>query len=206
MGTLITELGLAMLGSVILFTLCVCRATSQSDPPAPEVFLAEFLTDISPDPITIEVIRSLAPLGADRFHALIQDNFFTQAALFRVVPGFVLQFGISGNSSQNSKWLHSSIPDERVLGSNTLGTISFATAGPNTRSSQVFINYQDNSRLDELGFAPIGRVVSGLEVAAAAHNPTPGDMYEDRGNQWIREQYPGINFILAASVMDTQHF
>ena len=120
---------------------------------------------------------------------------------------------VIGNSSQNSKWLHSSIPDDPVLGSNTLGTISFATAGPNTRSSQVFINYQDNSRLDELGFAPIGRVVSGLEVAAAAHNPTPGDsggvdqdMYEDRGNQWIREQYPGINFILAASVMDTQHF
>merc|ERR1711909_120256 len=122
------ELGLtmAMLGFTILLSLCVYRVTGQEDPPAPEVFLVEFLTDISPDPITIEVIRSLAPLGADRFHALVQDNFFTQAALFRVVPGFVLQYGISGNSSQNSKWLHSSIPD---------------------------------------------------------------DMYEDMGNEWIREQY-----------------
>ena len=98
-----------------------------------------------------------------------------------------------------------------MIGSNTAGTISFATAGPDTRTSQVFINYGDNSRLDEMGFAPFGSVVSGLEIAMAAHNPTPGDsggvdqdMYEKRGNEWIRENYPEINFIISASVIDTQ--
>jgi len=155
----------------------------------PEIFTAHFLTDISDTPITIQVNRSLAPLGADRFYDLIQDGFYNQSALFRVVPDFVLQFGISGNSSMNEKWLDSVIKDDPVLGSNTKGTISYATDGPDTRTSQVFINYANNSRLDKLGFAPFGEVVSGLEVAEAAFNPTPGvrlgidqESYEAKGN------------------------
>ena len=102
----------------------------------------------------------------------------------------------------NDKWLHNPILDDPVVGSNTKGTISFATAGPNTRTSQVFINYDDNSRLDSMGFAPFGEVIEGFGVAEAAHNPTPGDsngvdqeQYEYLGNEWIREAYPGINFI-----------
>lgn len=175
----------------------------------PEIFTVYFLTDISDTPITVQVNRSLAPLGADRFYDLIQDGFYNQSALFRVVPDFVLQFGISGNSSMNKKWLDRVIKDDPVLGSNTRGTISYATDGPDTRTSQVFINYANNSRLDKLGFAPFGEVVSGLEVAEAAFNPTPGvrlgidqESYEANGNRWIRENYPGVNFILSATIDD----
>jgi len=192
---------------LLLFSHFLLDPAVAGDPPAPQLFSVEFVTDISDTPIIVEVTRSLAPLGADRFFALVQDGFYNQSALFRVVPGFVLQFGISGSSAQNEKWLHNEIKDDPVVGSNTRGTISFATAGPDTRTSQLFINYEDNSRLDSMGFAPFGEVVIGLEVAEAAFNPTPGDsngvdqeLYEERGNAWIRENYPGINFILSASI------
>merc|ERR1719209_2047919 len=182
---------------------------SVNSTPAPDVFTAHLLTDISDSPITVQVNRSLAPLGADRFYALVRDGFYNQSAFFRVVPGFVLQFGISGNSSMNEKWLDSVIKDDPVVGSNTRGTISYATDGPDTRTSQLFINYADNSRLDKLGFAPFGEVVSGMEVAEAAFNPTPGirlgidqDSYEAKGNGWIRENYPGVNFILSGTLAD----
>jgi peptidyl-prolyl cis-trans isomerase A (cyclophilin A) len=128
-----------------------------------------------------------------------------------IIGGFLTDFP-AGNSEQNDKWLHSSIMDDPVKGSNTRGTISFATAGPNTRSSQVFINYIDNSRLDEMGFAPFGEVIEGLEeTAELVHNPTPGDsngvdqeQYEFLGNDWIRQQYPVINFIQTGSVSTSQ--
>merc|ERR1712008_31391 len=122
-----------------------------------DIFTAVLETDISETPIVIEVTRSLAPLGADRFHALVKDGFYQDSALFRVVPNFVLQFGISGNPENNKKWLHNSILDDPVLGSNTRGTICFATDGPNTRTSQVFINFANNSRLDTNNFAPFGK-------------------------------------------------
>ena len=116
-----------------------------------------------------------------------------------------------GNEAQNDKWLHNEIYDEPVKGTNTRGTISFATAGPDTRTSQVFINYIDDSRLDEMGFAPFGEVVVGLETAEECFNPTPGDsggvsqnMYEYLHNEWIRAEYPGINFILGGSVHERQ--
>jgi len=179
-----------------------------ADPRAPDTYRAVFNTDINNnDTIVIEVTRSLAPLGADRFHALVKAGFYSDSALFRVVPGFVLQFGISGDPKLNSRWLHDEIKDDPVLASNTRGSISFATDGPNTRTSQVFINYSDNSRLDSSGFSPFGKVVSGLEVAEAAMNPTPGErggvgqgLLEDRGNGWIRSNYPGVNFITSARI------
>ena len=119
---------------------------------------------------------------------------------------------ISGNSDQNDKWLHEQIDDDPVIGSNTIGTLSFAaTSRPNSRTTQVFINYGDNSRLDSMGFAPFGVVVSGLDVAVNVHNPTPGDSngvdqgdYEKKGNSWIEEKYPGINFINRAVIHDNQ--
>jgi len=186
--------------------------TVERSSPCPDVFQVAFETDIADSPIIIEVTKSLAPIGAQRFYDLIMDGFYDTAALFRVVPGFVLQFGISGNSDQNDKWLHEQIDDDPVIGSNTIGTLSFAaTSRPNSRTTQVFINYGDNSRLDAMGFAPFGVVVSGLDVAVNVHNPTPGDSngvdqgdYEKKGNSWIEEKYPGINFINRAVIHDNQ--
>merc|ERR1712080_692285 len=178
---------------VFIFLLEVIFFVSVDGASAPNLFTVHFLTDISDTPISIQVNRTLAPLGSDRFYQLVQDGFYNQSALFRVVPGFVLQFGISGNSSLNEKWLHKEIKDDPVVGSNTRGTI----------------NYGNNSRLDALGFAPFGEVVNGLEVAEAAFNPTPGvrlgidqDSYEANGNKWIRRKYPGVNFILSCTISD----
>jgi len=140
---------------------------------APDFYRVQFKTDIGENaPIVIEVNRTWAPLGADHFYSLVQGKFYDNSALFRVVPKFVLQFGISGNSSENKKWLHNNIQDDPVLVSNTQGTVTYADAGPNTRTTQIFINYGDNARLDKLGFCPFGKVTSGLDVARRAFNPT----------------------------------
>ena len=140
---------------------------------APDFYRVHFKTDIDAgNPIVVEVNRSWAPIGADHFYELVKGKFYDNSALFRVVPKFVLQFGISGNSSENQQWLHNSIKDDPVIASNQRGTVTYADAGPNTRSTQIFINYGDNSRLDKMGFAPFGTVITGLEIASKAFNPT----------------------------------
>lgn len=153
----------------------------------------------------MELYRDWAPLGVDRFYNLILDGYFDCAALFRVVPNFVVQFGIASEPAETKKW-DSTIPDDPVIGSNTIGTVTFAMAGANTRTTQVFVNLQDNVRLDHADFAPIGRIVEGLEVLQHdVYNPTPGDSggvsqgkYERGGNEWILEAYPEIDLIESA--------
>jgi len=149
----------------------------------------------------IEVIRNWAPLGADRLYSLMKDGFYNGAAFFRVVPDFVLQFGIAALPAETSKW-NTTIKDDPVLVSNTNWTVSYATAGPDTRTTQLFINYVNNSRLDASGFAPFGRVISGFETALKVVNPTPDssdgvdqDLYSTLGNDWILQQYPNISLI-----------
>jgi cyclophilin family peptidyl-prolyl cis-trans isomerase len=136
---------------------------------------------------------------------LIQDNFYDAAAFFRVVPDFVVQFGIAGTPAENKKWT-TPIKDDPVLKSNLKGTIVYATAGPNTRTSQLFINFKDNGGLDAQGFAPFGKVLSGMATVVAIHNPTPGQSggvdqgaYTEKGNTWIKKTYPSINFITKAT-------
>ena len=194
--------------TILLFFLTIIIEVTAK---CPNNYQVSFETDVksSSDPtFLISVNKSLAPLGAERFYELVNDGFYDNSAFFRVVPKFVVQFGISGNKTENDKWLHKVIKDDPVIGSNTEGTITFATAGPNTRTSQVFINYKDNSRLDNMGFAPFGIVVSGFSVAMKIFNPTPNssngvsqDLYEKNGNEWIKKNYPGINFITKATSM-----
>lgn len=123
-----------------------------------------------------------------------------------MVPGFVVQFGIAGDPNLNKKW-NETLKDDPVIASNIAGTISYATAGPDTRTTQLFINLADNARLDKMGFAPFGAVVSGMDVVSRIFNPTPNSssgvdqgMYETKGNAWIRRKYPQINFITKAEV------
>jgi cyclophilin family peptidyl-prolyl cis-trans isomerase len=146
------------------------------------------------------VNRSWAPLGADRFYALINAGFFNNSAFFRVVPGFVVQFGISGSKAENQKWLHSSILDDPVKMSNTPGTLVYADAGKNTRSTQLFINYGDNSRLDAMGFAPFGKVVGtgGMAVANKIHNPTPGGSMGEFQSSFDPTNFPALTPFLPA--------
>ena len=124
---------------------------------APETFKALF--DTTKGKFTIEVTRSLSPNGVDRFYNLVRSGYFTDVAFFRVVPGFMCQFGIHGDPNVSAKWREATIPDDPVKGSNTRGTITFATAGPNTRTAQLFINFGDNRGLDGQGFSSFGKVI-----------------------------------------------
>lgn len=145
-----------------------------ADPVAPASYRAAFETTIAPEPVYIDVNRSLAPLGADHFHATVVDGFYNHSALFRVVPGFVVQWGISGDRAENEKWLHRTITDDPVVGSNTIATVTYADGGPETRSTQLFVNLKDNSKLDAQGFAPFGTMDAvSLATMRKAFNPTP---------------------------------
>jgi peptidyl-prolyl cis-trans isomerase A (cyclophilin A) len=184
----------------------VPNPSPKPDSVGPDTYTVSFSTNVLIDnkpapPIVLSVNRTWAPLGADRFFSLVRDGFYNQAAFFRVVPDFVLQFGISADPAETKKW-KSPIPDDPVLVSNTNWTVTFATAGANTRTSQIFINYVDNSRLDASGFSPFAKVVSGFETALAVVNPTPGNsdgvnqgMYTAKGNDWILSKYPEISLI-----------
>ena len=179
-----------------------------ADLKAPENFIIKFATDIDGiGNIAVNITREWAPLGVDHLYALVNDQFYDGAAFFRVVGGFVLQFGIAGTPAKKIKWKNS-IKDDPVLKSNVKYTISYATAGPNTRTTQLFFNYKDNTELDSQGFAPLGIAISGTEYLDRVYDPTPGDPngvnqteYETKGDTWIRSTYPEINFIKHATIV-----
>jgi len=153
--------------------------------------------------IVLEVNRTWAPIGADRFYSLVNDGYYDCAALFRVVPGFVLQWGIAAEPEETAKW-ETEIPDDHVsrTQSNLAGWASFATAGPETRTAQVFVNTVDNPRLDAMGFAPFARVIEGMDTVLTSEDlnipdPVPNQaIYRDEGNAWILDLYPDIDIIL----------
>src|SRR5579871_3861457 len=129
---------------------------------APADFKAKFTT--SAGDFIVEVHRDWAPLGADRFYNLVRRGFFTNASFFRVVPGFVVQFGLSADPAVNNAWHQAVIQDDPVKQSNKRGTLVFATSGANSRTTQLFINFADNAPLDRMGFAPFGEVIEGMDV------------------------------------------
>jgi peptidyl-prolyl cis-trans isomerase A (cyclophilin A) len=163
-------------------------------------------------PVVIEVVREWAPLGADRFYNLVKSGYFDNVAFFRVIPGFVVQFGINGDPAVNDKWKHANLQDDPVTQSNKGGTLTFATSGPNTRTTQMFINLTNNARLDKMGFAPIGRVVEGMdnikklysgygEGAPSGRGPSQDRIYS-QGNAYLKESFPKLDYITSAKVED----
>ena len=133
---------------------------------APELYRVKFTT--TKGDFVVEVHRDWAPLGADRFYNLVQNRFFTDAAFFRVVPNFIVQFGLPANPAVNTVWQSANIKDDPVKQSNKRGMVVFATAGPNTRTTQLFINLKDNgASLDGQGFAPFGTVTEGMDIVDA---------------------------------------
>ncbi len=172
--------------------------------PTPENYRVEFET--SKGNFTVEVTRDLAPLGADRFYNLIKSGFYDGARFFRVLPGFVVQFGLPADPAV------ARIADDRVKGSNARGTITFATAGPNTRTTQVFINLADNANLDGMGFAPFGRVTEGMDVVGqlysgygegAPHGRGPDQgRITSEGNAYLEREFSKLDYIEKATVQD----
>ncbi len=176
---------------------------------APETFKAQF--DTTKGKFTIEVTRSLSPNGADRFYNLVRSGYFTDVAFFRVIPGFMCQFGIHGDPDISAKWRESSIQDDPVKGSNTRGMVTFATAGPNTRTTQLFINFGDNARLDGMGFSPFGKVTDGMDVvdkingeygegAPRGRGPHQGQI-QGQGNAYLKKDFPNLDYIKSASIV-----
>jgi peptidyl-prolyl cis-trans isomerase A (cyclophilin A) len=170
---------------------------------APAVYKAKFTTNVGS--FVVEIHRDWAPIGADRFYNLVRSGYFTNAAFFRVVRGFVVQFGLSANPAVNKVWHTATIHDDPVVQSNKRGSIVFATAGPNTRTTQFFINYADNTRLDGMGFAPFGTVVEGMDVVDKifpGYRDTPRqDLITDQGDAYLRANFPDIDRIKLARIL-----
>jgi peptidyl-prolyl cis-trans isomerase A (cyclophilin A) len=160
----------------------------------------------------VEVLRDWAPRGADRFYNLVQLGFYDDVAFFRVLGGFVAQFGINGDPEVTRAWRDSTFPDDPVEHSNARGTITFATAGPDTRTTQLFINFGDNSNLDQMGFSPFGQVVEGMEVVDTLYpgygeggprgrGPDQGRA-EAEGNAYFKSRFGKLDYVERARVIE----
>jgi peptidyl-prolyl cis-trans isomerase A (cyclophilin A) len=179
------------------------RTPSKLKETAPAVFHAAF--DTTAGPFVVQVTRAWAPKGADRFYNLVKHGYYDNGRFFRVLPNFMVQFGINGNPSIQSAWREANITDDPVTQSNRRGFITFAKSGmPNSRTTQVFINFTDNSRLDAGGFAPFGQVISGMEAVdkiTAAYGEAPDQgRIQAEGNAYLTRQFPKLDYIRKATI------
>lgn len=176
---------------------------------APDEFKAKFTT--SKGDFVIEVKREWAPLGADRFYTLVKNGFFDDARFFRVVKDFMAQFGINGDPKVSKAWRDQKIQDDPVVKSNVRGWVTYAMAGPNTRTTQLFINFKDNSFLDRQKFSPFGQVVEGMDVVDHLYNgygdgpprgrgPDQGRIQAD-GNEYLKKDFKELDYIKTARIV-----
>ena len=172
---------------------------------APATFGVEFTTTAGTFVVTVH--RAWAPRGADRFYNLVRAGFFAGDEFFRVVKGFVVQFGISGFPQVSKAWQSANIPDDPVKASNTVGTITYADAGPDSRTTQVFINLGKNAFLDTQGFAPFGTVTKGMAVVEKLYEgygekPT-GDqeLIYGQGNSFLKKNFPKLDGVISARLV-----
>jgi peptidyl-prolyl cis-trans isomerase A (cyclophilin A) len=175
---------------------------------APAVYKVKF--DTSKGVFVVEVHRDWAPNGADRFYNLVKNGFYDDARFFRVISGFMVQFGISGDSKVAAVWRDANIKDDPVTQSNKRGMMTFATAGPNTRTTQVFINFNNNVGLDDQGFSPFGQIVSGMKIVDSLYNgygegaprgsgPDQGRV-QDEGNAYLNKDFPMLDYVKKATI------
>jgi peptidyl-prolyl cis-trans isomerase A (cyclophilin A) len=193
----------------------VHHAASELDPSlatahAPEVFAARFTT--TRGDFVVEVHRAWAPNGADRFYNLVKMGFFDDTRFFRAIDGFMVQFGISGDPKVSEKWRDATIPDDPVKQSNLRGFMTFAQTGvPNSRTTQVFVTYNNHPRLDQSGFAPFGQIVKGMEVVDAFYKgygegaPEGQGPSQERvqteGNPYLDKDFPKLDRILSTQLV-----
>jgi len=184
-------------------------APKPADPVSPDSFRVKFAT--TKGDVTVDVFRAWAPKGADRFYRLVNEGYFKDVRFFRVLPGFMAQFGLSGEPALNAKMDTLRISDDPVTQSNKRGMLTFATAGPNTRSNQFFINYGDNASLDTQGFSPFGRVVDGMKVVDTMYGgygegvpngvgPSQ-DSIAKKGDEYLQRAFPKLDYIKSATIV-----
>lgn len=176
---------------------------------APPTYKAKF--DTSKGSFVIQVTRAWAPNGADRFYNLVKNGYFDDGRFFRVISGFMAQFGLNGDPALNAKWRVARIQDDSVAQSNTRGMVTFATSGPNARTTQVFISFGDNSRLDGMGFAPFGKIISGMDAVdklysgygEGAPNGRGPDQnrIQTEGNAYLTQSFPRLDHVTKASIV-----
>lgn len=170
---------------------------------APNTFRAAFNT--SKGPVVLEVHRDWAPMGADRFYNLVKNGYFNDVRFFRVIGGQLAQFGMHGEPAVQDAWRDATIADDPVRHGNTRGTMSFASRGPNTRTTQLFINLRDNNAYDRLGFAPIAEVVSGMDVVDrlyADYEERPEQpIIDTEGNAYLKREFPNLDYIQKAEIV-----
>lgn len=175
---------------------------------APANYKARF--DTSKGVFVVEVRRDAAPNGADRFYNLVKSGYFDNVRFFRVVSGFMVQFGIHGDPKVSAKWRNANIQDDPVKVSNARSFVTFATSGPNSRTTQVFINFADNGALDGQGFSPFGKVISGMNVVDALYaaygegaprgtGPDQGRLQLE-GNAYLAKSFPKLDYIKKATI------
>lgn len=190
------------------------RGNTSSDKRAPDQFWVKLET--TKGDVIIEVNRAWSPYGADRFYELVSDRFYDGCRFFRVLDGFVAQVGINGDPATNDKWKRKSIPDDhfaqgdKALQSNKRGYVSFAKAGPDTRTTQIFVNCVNNSRLDAMGFTPFGQVIDGMAVIDSLYSgyreePMGStDRIEAEGNAYLDAAFPKLDAIKTATLLSTK--
>ena len=191
-------------------TTAKSMSPSDATATAPATFKVKMAT--TKGDFVIEVHRDWAPLGADRFYNLVKLGYLTDIAFFRVVKGFMVQFGIHGDPAVNRVWRRAEFKDDPSgKQSNTRGMVTFATAGPNMRTTQIFINYGNNSRLDSMGFAPFGKVVEGMKVVDAIEGSygegAPQGMgpqqerIQQGGNEYLKKDFPKLDYLKRATLV-----
>jgi len=215
-STTLTLLSAATLVSLSLGSSCLGAPVKEKlmnpatlNEKAPETYRARFET--SKGPVTIEVHRDWAPSGADRFYNLVKNGYYDNCRFFRVISGFMVQFGIHGDPSVASVWRGARLKDDPVKKSNTRGKITFATSGPDSRTTQVFINFADKNRqLDAMGFAPFGEVVEGMDIvdklyadfgegAPSGRGPDQGRIQAE-GNAYLMKDFSELDFVKSATI------
>jgi len=214
----------ALLVSCLLALLAVVTATvtfpalaaesallspSKATETAPPIYKVRFQT--TKGDVVVEVHRDWAPRGADRFYNLVRIGFYDDIRFFRAIQGFMVQFGLNGAPEVNAKWREARIPDDPVVQSNKRGRLTFATSGKDSRTTQVFISYRDNARLDGQGFAPIGEVVQGMEIVDAFYTgygegapggagPNQGKI-QTQGNAYLDRDFPKLDRLVKATIV-----
>jgi peptidyl-prolyl cis-trans isomerase A (cyclophilin A) len=188
---------------------CTKKEARETSGPAPAEY--RVLLQTTKGDVVVLVHRDWAPLGADRFYELTKIGFYDGDRFFRALRGFVVQFGVNGDPKVNKQWSEMSIKDDPPKVSNKVGTVTFATSGPDTRATQIFINIGDNSRLDSQGFTPFGEVTQGMEKLENVYmdygdGPPSGSgpdqaAIADIGNRYLEEHFPKLDYIKTARVL-----